>query len=108
MFNVYGDANMGDYYTAASHGVILHVRVRPNAKKNEIRGLSEDGKFVIICISEPPSKGKANRELEKFLKKIFSKDAVIVSGFQAREKYVLIRGASVDEIKNVIERFRKS
>ncbi|HEC96321.1 MAG TPA: YggU family protein [Euryarchaeota archaeon] len=99
---------MDDYYTVTSQGIILHVRVRPNAKKNEIKDLSGDGKFLIVHISEPPSKGKANRELEKFLRKVFSKEAVIVSGFQAREKYVLIRGASVDEIKNVVERVRKS
>ena len=93
-----------DYYTKTRDGIILHVRVKPKAGKNFIRGISQDGRFLLIDIKAPPIRGQANKELERFLRKLFAKEAVIVSGFQAREKYVLIRGATVEEVEKVLKR----
>ncbi|RLF65483.1 MAG: YggU family protein [Thermoplasmata archaeon] len=93
-----------DYYTETQNGVILHVKVKPRAEKNRIKGLSQDGRFLLVEIKAPPIRGQANKELEKFLRKLFAKEAIIVSGFQAREKYVLIRGATVEEVEKVLKR----
>ena len=63
----------------------LLVKVIPNAKKNEIRDFK--GGILYVKISAPPVKGKANRELLKFLKRKFEvKDIKIVSGEKSRLK----------------------
>ena len=63
----------------------LKVKVIPNAKKNEIKDFK--GGILYVKISAPPVKGKANRELLKFLKRKFEvKDIKIVSGEKSRLK----------------------
>ncbi len=63
----------------------LLVKVIPKAKKNEIRDFK--GGILYVKISAPPVKGKANKELLKFLKKKFEvKDIKIVSGEKSRLK----------------------
>ncbi|MCD6168393.1 MAG: YggU family protein [Caldisericia bacterium] len=65
--------------------VKLLVKVIPNAKKNEIKDFK--GGILYVKISAPPVKGKANRELLKFLKRKFEvKDIKIVSGEKSRLK----------------------
>jgi len=65
--------------------VKLKVKVIPNAKKNEIKDFK--GGILYVKISAPPVKGKANRELLKFLKRKFEvKDIKIVSGEKSRLK----------------------
>ena len=93
-----------DYYTETQNGVILHIRVKPRAGRTCIKGISQDGRFLLVDVKAPPVRGQANKELEKFLRKLFAKEAIIVSGFQAREKYVLIRGATVEEVEKVLKR----
>ncbi len=63
----------------------LLVKVIPKAKKNEIRDFK--GGILYVKISAPPVKGKANKELLKFLKRKFEvKDIKIVSGEKSRLK----------------------
>ena len=63
----------------------LLVKVIPSAKKNEIRDFK--GGILYVKISAPPVKGKANKELLKFLKRKFEvKDIKIVSGEKSRLK----------------------
>lgn len=63
----------------------LLVKVIPNAEKNEIKDFK--GGILYVKISAPPVKGKANRELLKFLKRKFEvKDIKIVSGEKSRLK----------------------
>ena len=63
----------------------LLVKVIPNAEKNEIKDFK--GGILYVKISAPPVKGKANKELLKFLKRKFEvKDIKIVSGEKSRLK----------------------
>jgi len=64
----------------------LKIMVKPNSLKNEI--ISMDGDRYKIAIKEAPDKGKANKELVKFLHKITKKKVTIVSGLKSREKIV--------------------
>jgi len=65
--------------------VKLLVKVIPNAKNNEIKDFK--GGILYVRVSAPPVKGKANRELLKFLKRKFEvKDIKIVSGEKSRLK----------------------
>ena len=67
----------------------IKVKVITNAPKNEIIESSSD--FLKVKINAQPSKGKANRELIKFLAQEFgvAKSAVrIIKGEKRREKII--------------------
>ena len=68
----------------------IKVKVKPNSAKNKVLGLDEQG-FLRVDIKAPAQKGKANKELIKFLSKHFKKRVEIISGFKSREKRVLVR-----------------
>lgn len=72
--------------------IYLRVKVRPGAAKNVIKEITDD-ETIKIDIAAPPAKGKANRELVKFLAKNFavSKNNVkIISGAVSRTKLIKI------------------
>jgi uncharacterized protein (TIGR00251 family) len=69
----------------------IKIKIIPNAPKNKIVGLTGD--FLKVKINAQPSKGKANRELIKFLAREFnvSKSEVkIIKGEKGRKKIVEI------------------
>ncbi len=66
----------------------LQVKVKPNARKTEI--LSQKGNSLVVAVSAPPEKGKANAELVKFLSKKLKKQVRIVSGFGNSSKMIEI------------------
>ena len=76
----------------------LRVHVIPNSKENRIEGYDEWRKAVIVKIRAPPSEGRANRELERFLSKFFGTEVRIISGEKSRDKIVLISEICEDEI----------
>ncbi len=45
--------------------MVIHVKLKPNAKKSSIEGF-KDG-YLHVCIKEEPKEGKANRALIGFL-----------------------------------------
>jgi len=81
------------------NGVVLLVHVQPNAKKNSVEGIDEWRGRIKIKVSAPPVGGKANKELTKFLSKLLEKEIVILRGETSREKELLIRGASIEDVK---------
>ncbi len=91
----------------ASNGVIVKIHVKPSSKKTELA--YEYGELVFYT-KEPPVKGRANNSLIKYLAKRlgFPQSSIsIVRGAKSRDKVVLIRGASRDDIirkiKNIIK-----
>jgi len=84
-------------------GILIDVEISPNAKKNEIGGINEWRKRLIIKIKAQPIEGKANKEIIKFLKKIFKKDVEIVSGLTSSQKTVLVVGANREGIINTLK-----
>lgn len=71
--------------------VYLRIKARPNSSGTKISGILENDTMK-IDIKAAPEKGKANKELIKYLAKIFlvSKENVtIISG--AREKIKLVK-----------------
>ena len=78
---------------------MLHVRVSPNATKNEVFGFT-DG-VLQVSVAAPPVKGKANKELIAFLSKLLgvSKSSLsIVKGHTNRSKLISIEGLSDEDI----------
>lgn len=68
----------------------LQVRVSPNASKTQIQGLYGEDRIKILLAS-PPVDGKANKELQKFLTKIFhltQRNVEIVSGEKSKSKTI--------------------
>lgn len=70
-------------------GLLVNIKISPNAKKNEIIKTSEETK---IKITAQPIDGKANKGLIEFLSKTFKipKTSIqIVKGETSKEKTVL-------------------
>lgn len=87
-------------------GIILKLKISPNASKNEIIK-TEDG--VKVKITAQPVDGKANKCLIEFLSKTFKipkTSIAIIKGETSKEKTLLIKIFEDDKIsmiKNVIE-----
>jgi len=85
-------------------GVVLDVHVKPGSREFEIA--VEQDELVVYC-RESPVKGKINRELIKELTRTFRKKVEIATGFTSRQKRILIRDMSLDEVKDTISRFKR-
>ena len=80
------------------------VQVQPNASRNQIVRYA-DG-VLHVKIAAPPVRGKANRELIRFLSDVLgvSKSRVsIEKGHTSRRKVVVVEGISDGEVKRVVE-----
>ncbi len=72
----------------------INIHVTPNAARNEIIDITENGEYR-VKIQSPPINGAANKNLIKFIASIFgvSKSKVrIVSGLKSRNKILEIEG----------------
>lgn len=91
--------------TPSADGVILTVRVVPRAARSEVQGIHGDA--LKIRLRAPPVEGKANRALIEFLAETLgvSKSAVeILTGDTSRNKRVLVRGVSLQQIEGLVDR----
>jgi uncharacterized protein (TIGR00251 family) len=64
----------------------LRIKVKPASNKNKIVKM-EDSTFK-IWIKSAPEKGKANKELQKYLKKITGIPVNVVSGLTSENKVI--------------------
>ncbi|MCX6802436.1 MAG: DUF167 family protein [Candidatus Diapherotrites archaeon] len=85
------------------NGVMFKIHVSPNSKRFGIKGFDSWTDSLLVSVSEPPDKGKANAEIEKELGKVFGKKTQIVSGLHSRTKTVEVL-ASRNELLRVLER----
>ena len=83
-------------------GTIIKVYVKPKSKRFSIK--FENNEIIVHC-TEPPIKGRANREIEKKLSKIFKVKTIILSGHSSQHKYILIQGLSFEKVKHVLSNF---
>lgn len=80
--------------------VYLSVRVIPNSRYNKIVGWQ--GNNLKIKIAVPAAKGRANKELIKFLasKLDVDKSAIeIVHGISKQKKIIIIFGISIKDLR---------
>jgi len=75
-------------------GVIIDVRVKTNSPRFSF---SSD----LIEVRSPPQEGKANTEIIKNLKKLTGKDVEILKGLKSKNKLILIKKASEEEVKRL-------
>jgi uncharacterized protein (TIGR00251 family) len=64
----------------------MRIKVKPSSNKNKIVKM-EDGTYK-IWLKSVPEKGKANKELAKYLKKITGITVKIVSGLTSEHKTI--------------------
>lgn len=83
-------------------GIVLQIIVIPNAEANSIVGIEPWKKRLKVKIAASPMGGRANRELIKFLSKLFKRDVIIIRGETGREKDILIKNATREEIETVL------
>ena len=84
-------------------GIVVSVKVQPNASKDRVVG--EHADQIKIAVTVAPEKGKANKAVIKVLSKslgIKSSDIEILSGETSRDKKVLIRNISEADFNRVI------
>ena len=85
--------------TALTNAVNLHLKITPNASRNEITDYI-DG-ILHVKIAAPPVKGKANRELTIFLSRVLgiNKSALsIINGQTSRNKVIIVEGLKHEEV----------
>ena len=69
--------------------MLIKVKVKPNSREQEIIKISD--KEYIVRIRNPPTKGKANKELLDLLKSYFKNKKIrIIKGEKSREKVLKI------------------
>jgi len=82
-----------------SQGIVLEVYVKPNSKEFKMK--TENDELTIYC-RETPEKGRANRELVRELSRVFHKRVEILSGLTSKQKRVLVRETSEEEVNQFI------
>jgi len=88
-----------------SDGIIVNIKISPNAKKNEI---IKDGDITKIKITAQPIDGKANKALVEYLSKTFKvpKTSIkIIKGETSKEKTILFEVLDEDKLKNITKTF---
>jgi len=68
--------------------MIIEVKVKPGAKKEEIDKVSENK--YIIKLKEKPEDNKANLELLRLLKRHFGKEVKLIKGLKSKNKIVRV------------------
>jgi uncharacterized protein len=82
---------------------LLQVKVSPGASRNEIKSWSSN--LLKVRVKAPPEKGKANKELKRFLAKslgLAQHQIVVRSGETSRIKILAISGLTKGEIVTLL------
>jgi len=85
-------------------GIVLNVYVKPDSRGFRIQ--VEDDELVLYC-TESPVKGKVNKELIKELSKVLGKKVEIISGFTSRQKRILVKDSTFDEVNCLLSRYKQ-
>jgi len=88
-----------------SDGILLQVKISPNASKNSI---IKDETGIKIKLTAQPIEGKANKALIEFLSKQFKipKTSIeIIKGETSKEKTILIKVLDNDKVLNIKNTF---
>ncbi len=98
---------MRNPFSVTSMGVVLYVRLSPNASSNRLDGVlvqASGENRLKVKITVVPEKGKANQALLKLLSKKLRyppRDLEIIRGRTDRNKDILITGEADNVIKNI-------
>jgi len=83
----------------------ISVHVNPNAGQNKVVGFQSG--LLKVMIAAPPTRGKANQELLRFLSdllRISKSNLTIERGATSKTKTVAISGLSQSEVLRLLEK----
>ena len=80
-------------------GVVVEVYVKPRAGDFKIK---IEGDTIVVSCREEPLRGRVNKELVKEFSKLFHRRIELVSGFTSKQKRLLIREITKDEVQRVL------
>ena len=83
----------------SGNNIILEIRINPSSGK--FRFYEKSGK-ITLNIKSRPDKGKANSEILAGLRKLFGKDVEILKGHKSRNKTILVKDVTEQEIERVL------
>ena len=86
-------------------GIVVNLKISPNAKKNEI---IKDGDIIKVKITAQPIDGKANKALIEYLSKNFKipKTSIkILKGETSKDKTVLFETTDAEKLSNITKTF---
>jgi len=92
------------YLQQRSDGVCVMLRVQPRASRSELGGVI--GNELKLKVTAPPVDSAANEAVLDFMAEILDlpRNAIqLLRGQTSRHKQILIRGASLDEVKANLE-----
>ena len=72
-------------------GSLITIFVKPDQPKFKI---IIEGNEIVVCSSEPPEKGKVNKEILKEFVRMFHSPVELVGGAASRHKQFLVKGLS--------------
>ena len=83
------------FYELTADGILLYLKITPNAKENKILGILDEGflSYLKIAINAAPEKNKANKELVAFIAgelKISKSLVNLLKGRTAQKKLIKI------------------
>ena len=84
-------------------GIILSIRTQPGSSKNRIIG--EYGGRLKLAVTAAPEKGKANKAVIELLADtlhISESSIHIISGESSRDKRLMIKGLTPEDIKSLL------
>jgi len=90
--------------TAHAQGVVLRVRVTPNAARTAAEGLRQDR--LALRLKAPPVEGKANAEACRWAAKTFKirvSGVSVLRGERAREKDLLLEGLAEGAARQILD-----
>ena len=96
---------MASTITAHAEGAALAVRVQPKAKKNAVLG--ERAGMLRVSVTAPPEDGRANDAVLALLREHFNlqrSQIALLSGLTNRNKVILVRGVTPQQLSKLIER----
>lgn len=94
-----------DKFIEKNDGIILRIRISPNASKNQIL---IDGDIIKVKVTAQPIENKANKAVIEFLSKLFKipKTSIsIIKGETSKDKTLflsIIEKEKIEFIKNIL------
>lgn len=85
-------------------GILVHLIVTPGSSRSDIIGLHDER--LKIAIKSPPTDGKANKELVRFLCNVMGiakKSIAIIKGQNSRRKSIIITALSYKESIEILQ-----
>jgi uncharacterized protein (TIGR00251 family) len=89
--------------TAHAEGATLALRVQPKAKRNAVLG--EQAGALRVSVTAPPEDGRANEAVLALLRETYKlqrSQLVLLSGHTNRNKVVLVRGLTPQQLAELI------